>query len=117
MKHAYLWSILCLAPGVSAAADWSGHPVNQWMKQSPREGLAAPPLKYEGSGAINPVAGRWIHFGGHDGIPQGFYASLPEGTGLCCEVDEAKLAEIAKTPSKPEWPTRGRMPDGSIADY
>jgi hypothetical protein len=36
---------------------------------------------------------------------------------LCCEIDEAKLAEIAKTPSKPEWPTRGRMPDGSIADY
>ena len=45
------------------------------------------------------------------------YASLPEGTGLCCEVDEAMLAEIAKTPGKPEWPTRGRMPDGSIADY
>ena len=45
------------------------------------------------------------------------YASLPEGTGLCCEIDESKLAEIAKNPSKPEWPTRGRMPDGSIADY
>ncbi|MBC8349925.1 MAG: mandelate racemase/muconate lactonizing enzyme family protein, partial [Verrucomicrobia bacterium] len=29
------------------------------------------------------------------------YASLPEGTGLCCEIDEKKLAEIAKTPSKP----------------
>jgi galactonate dehydratase len=45
------------------------------------------------------------------------YASLPEGTGLCCEIDEAKLEEIAKTPSPPEWPTRGRMPDGSISDY
>jgi galactonate dehydratase len=45
------------------------------------------------------------------------YASLPEGTGLCCEIDEKKLAEIAKTPSKPEWPTRGRLPDGSISDY
>ena len=45
------------------------------------------------------------------------YASLPQGVGLCCEIDEAKLAEIAKTPSKPEWPTRGRHPDGSIADY
>ena len=45
------------------------------------------------------------------------YASLPEGTGLCCEIDEAKLAEIAKNPSVPEWPTRGRLPDGSIADY
>ncbi|MGY8688429.1 MAG: mandelate racemase/muconate lactonizing enzyme family protein [Verrucomicrobiales bacterium] len=45
------------------------------------------------------------------------YASLPEGTGLCCEIDEAKLAELTKTLSVPEWPTRGRMPDGSIADY
>jgi L-alanine-DL-glutamate epimerase-like enolase superfamily enzyme len=45
------------------------------------------------------------------------YASLPQWVGLCCEIDEAKLAEIAKTPSKPEWPTRGRNPDGSIADY
>lgn len=45
------------------------------------------------------------------------YASLPEGTGLCCEIDEGKLAEIAKTPSPPEWPTRGRLPDGSISDY
>ncbi len=45
------------------------------------------------------------------------YASLPEGTGLCCEINEMKLEEISKSPSKPEWPTRGRMPDGSIADY
>ncbi|MDA1014474.1 MAG: mandelate racemase/muconate lactonizing enzyme family protein [Planctomycetota bacterium] len=45
------------------------------------------------------------------------YASLPEGVGLCCEVDEPKLLELAKQPIVPEWPTRGRMPDGSIADY
>ena len=45
------------------------------------------------------------------------YASLPEGTGLCCEIDEAKLDELAKMPGKPEWPTRGRLPDGSISDY
>ncbi len=45
------------------------------------------------------------------------YASLPEGPGLGCEIDEAVLAEIAKKPSPPEWPTRGRLPDGSIADY
>jgi galactonate dehydratase len=45
------------------------------------------------------------------------YASLPEGTGLCCEIDEARLEELSKTPSKPEWPTRGRLPDGSISDY
>jgi galactonate dehydratase len=45
------------------------------------------------------------------------YASLPEGPGIGCEIDEAVLAELAKKPSPPEWPTRGRMPDGSIADY
>jgi galactonate dehydratase len=45
------------------------------------------------------------------------YASLPEGVGLCCDINEARLAELAQMPSKPEWPTRGRLPDGSIADY
>ncbi|QDU30241.1 D-galactonate dehydratase [Anatilimnocola aggregata] len=45
------------------------------------------------------------------------YASLPEGPGIGCEVDEAVLAELAKQPSPPEWPTRGRLSDGSIADY
>ncbi len=45
------------------------------------------------------------------------YASLPQGPGLGCEIDEAVLAELAKKPSPPEWPTRGRLPDGSISDY
>lgn len=45
------------------------------------------------------------------------YASLPTGPGLGCEIDEATLAELAKTPRPPEWPTRGRLPDGSISDY
>ncbi len=45
------------------------------------------------------------------------YASLPTGVGLGCEVNEVRLAELAKQPSKPEWPTRGRLKDGSIADY
>lgn len=45
------------------------------------------------------------------------YASLPQGPGLGCEIDEALLAELAKKPSPPEWPTRGRLPDGSISDY
>jgi galactonate dehydratase len=45
------------------------------------------------------------------------YASLPQGPGLGCEIDESVLAELAKNPSPPEWPTRGRLPDGSIADY
>lgn len=45
------------------------------------------------------------------------YASLPQGPGLGCEVDETILAELAKKPSPPEWPTRGRHADGAIADY
>ncbi|MBM3980687.1 MAG: mandelate racemase/muconate lactonizing enzyme family protein [Planctomycetes bacterium] len=45
------------------------------------------------------------------------YASLPQGPGLGVEVDEAKLEELAKKPHKPEWPDRGRLKDGSIADY
>lgn len=45
------------------------------------------------------------------------YASLPTRPGLGCVVDEARLAELAKLPIVPEWPTRGRHPDGSIADY
>lgn len=45
------------------------------------------------------------------------YASLPQGPGLGVEIDEAKLAELAKKPHKAEWPTRGRLKDGSISDY
>ena len=45
------------------------------------------------------------------------YASLPQGPGLGVEVDEKKLEELAKKPHKPEWPDRGRLKDGSIADY
>ncbi len=45
------------------------------------------------------------------------YASLPQGPGLGVEIDEKKLAELAKKPHKAEWPTRGRLEDGSVADY
>lgn len=45
------------------------------------------------------------------------YASLPQGPGIGCEIDETLLGELAKKPSPPEWPTRGRLPDGSISDY
>ncbi len=45
------------------------------------------------------------------------YASLPTTPGLGCEINEARLEEISRTPAKPEWPTRGRLKDGSIADY
>jgi len=46
------------------------------------------------------------------------YASLPQGIGLGVDVDEAKLDELSKNPKRPwEWPTRGRLKDGSISDY
>jgi galactonate dehydratase len=46
------------------------------------------------------------------------YASLPQGVGLGVEVDEAKLEEHAKNPKRPwGWPTRGKLKDGSVADY
>ena len=45
------------------------------------------------------------------------FATLPEGPGLGCEIDETLLEELSKAPHKPEWPTRGRLPDGSISDY
>lgn len=44
-------------------------------------------------------------------------ASLPQGPGLGVEIDEMTLADLAKKPHRPEWPTRGRLRDGSIADY
>lgn len=50
-------------------------------------------------------------------IDQDGYASLPVGPGLGCVVDETVLQELSKKPSPPEWPTRGRLPDGSISDY
>ncbi len=45
------------------------------------------------------------------------YATLPQGPGLGVEIDEAKLLELSKLPHKAEWPTRGRLKDGSISDY
>lgn len=45
------------------------------------------------------------------------YASIPDGLGLGVEINEAKLEELSKLPHKAEWPTRGRLKDGSISDY
>jgi hypothetical protein len=100
---------LLLCAGVVAAADWSEHPVNEWVKQSPRDDRPAPRLHYEGSGAIDPASGRWIHFGGHDGIPQGFYlftCEMASGDwrqwfpntsppGVCC-VDGSNTFDVAQ---------------------
>jgi galactonate dehydratase len=44
--------------------------------------------------------------------------TLPEGKGLCLEVDEAALTAAAKDPAyKYEWRGPRLNPDGSIADY
>jgi len=44
--------------------------------------------------------------------------SLPQGTGLCLEIDEAALETAAKDPNyKYEWRGPKTNPDGSIADY
>lgn len=89
-------------------ADWSKHPDNCWVKQSPREGVPAPKFGWEGSGSYDPFQRKWIHFGGHDGIPQGFHLftfDLDSGTweqrfpntsppGVCC-VDGANVFDPA----------------------
>lgn len=87
---------------------WSNHPENVWIKQSPREGAPAPRFSWEGSGAFDPHNRVWIHFGGHDGIPQGnhlFVYDLDRGAwrqrfpntsppGVCC-VDGSNTFDIA----------------------
>lgn len=45
------------------------------------------------------------------------YASIPDGPGLGVEINEAKLEELSQQPYQAEWPTRGRLKDGSISDY
>jgi galactonate dehydratase len=45
------------------------------------------------------------------------YASIPDGPGLGVDINEAKLEELSKQPYQAEWPTRGRLKDGSISDY
>jgi hypothetical protein len=88
--------------------DWTKHPINQWVKQSPREGAPVPNFPYEGSGDYDPFTKRWIHHAGHDGIPQGFHTfvvDLDSGKweqrfpptsppGVCC-VDGTNAFDIA----------------------
>jgi len=55
----------------AAPPDRADHPVNTWIRQSPREGRPpAPRLLYEGGGAYDRHTGKWVHHGGHEGIPQ-----------------------------------------------
>ncbi len=93
----------------AGAVDWSKHPVNEWVLQSPHADSPAPPLKYEGSGALDPRLGLWVHFGGHDGIPQGFllftydmnsrrwrqWFPNTSPPGVCC-VDGSNTFDVAR---------------------
>jgi hypothetical protein len=97
-----LLSLLCMA------ADWSKHPNNEWVKQSPTDKQPAPMIGWEGSGAYDPFSKKWIHFGGHDGIPQGFHLftydletrlweqRFPPNSpaGVCC-IDGANTFDVA----------------------
>ena len=75
--HAKGWTmsrcILFLLSPLCLGADWSRHPVNELVKQSPTHKRPAPMFGWEGSGASDPFSKKWIHFGGHDGIPQGVH--------------------------------------------
>src|SRR5262245_14351764 len=60
------------APAVAPASAWPDHPENRWVKQSPGDGTPAPGFGWEGAGAFDPFLRKWVHEGGHDGVPQGF---------------------------------------------
>jgi galactonate dehydratase len=46
------------------------------------------------------------------------FVSLPEGTGLCVDVDEKMLAQVASDPTyQYRWRGPHLYPDGSVADY
>ncbi len=91
----------------AAKTNWSEHPLNTWVLQSPREGNPAPNFPYEGSAAYDPLGKRWIHHAGHDGIPQSFHTftfDLESGAweqkfpptsppGVCC-VDGTNAFDI-----------------------
>src|SRR5262249_55763271 len=97
-----------LAGQPTGKTDETSHPENRWIKQSPREGAAVPRFSWEGSGSFDPYSRRWIHWGGHDGIPQEFHLfcfDLNTGVweqkfpntsppGVCC-VDGANVFDLA----------------------
>ncbi len=101
--------ILIAAPEpATQCPDWNAHPENCWVRQCPRPGKPAPSFGWEGSGSYDPIHRQWIHFGGHDGIPQGFHLftfNLATGAweqrfpntsppGVCC-VDGAATFDPA----------------------
>jgi hypothetical protein len=101
------WLILLLVP-LLLGADWAAHPENRWVKQSPTRTLRTPDFSWEGSGDYDPVSKKWLHFGGHDGIPQGFHLftydlethvwqqrfAPTSPPGVCC-VDGSHVFDVA----------------------
>jgi len=45
------------------------------------------------------------------------YVSLPEGVGLCVDVDERRLEEAQRKPYRYQWRGPKYLPDGSVSDY
>ena len=100
--------LLGFVPTLAAAADWTNHPENTWVRESPREGAPSPRYLYEGSGAWDPWEQKFIRWGGHDGIPQGFHLFLwdlktgrwqqrfpnTSPPGSCC-IDGANVFDVA----------------------
>jgi hypothetical protein len=102
---------LSLASGLSLSADkpdWSAHPENEWVKQSPTRDQPAPSFSWEGGGDYDPYHRQWIHHAGHDGIPQGCHLftydlqtrawqqKFPPTSppGVCC-VDGSHVFDVA----------------------
>lgn len=119
MRRTLFRLYLSLAAVVSAATsspagqpsdtrDGISHPENRWIRRSPREGAAVPRFSWEGSGSFDPYNRKWIHWGGHDGIPQGFHLfcfdlntrvweqKFPNTSppGVCC-IDGANVFDLA----------------------
>jgi hypothetical protein len=101
--NTYLLSLALLV-----AADGPAQSVNSWVKESPTDKQPAPMFSWEGSGAYDPGSKKWIHFGGHDGVPQGFHLftydldthawqqRFPQTSppGVCC-IDGANAFDVA----------------------
>ena len=71
---ATVWTVVALADtreNSAQPADYANHPENVWVKQSSRPESPSPRFGWEGSGAYDPHHQKWIHWGGHDGVPQG----------------------------------------------
>ena len=94
----------------AALHDDRARPLGQPARRRVDPAVPDPRVLSRSHHAAGPARKNWA-------VDKDGYASLPQGPGLGVEIDEAKLDELAKKPHKAEWPTRGRLKDGSIADY